>query len=330
MKDNERNALPPIQYADVQWRKAHEHKTTVPSPEWNYESQFVEIDGNHIHFVESGDLSGDPILFIHGAPTWSYLWRNVMPYVENRGRCISMDLLGFGKSDKPVDHEYGYFNHVEIVRKFIEKLDLKNITFVIHDWGFNYAMEYIVDHEENVKGACFSEALMLPRYPIDDTEAYGKECPGVLDMYRTMHSDMGEFIAIERNLFVERVMQEHIYRLMTQEEMMMYRAPFFNAEERAPILQMPRDVPLDGEPADIRTSYEKYNNWLRAENKTVPTLHVFATPGAVNTPEDAEWMCNNLKHHESAWIGTGIHYIQEDNPEGYGRSLYDWMRRNNL
>ena len=122
-------------------------------------------------------------------------------------------------------------------------------------------------------------------------------------------------------------MQEHIYRLMTQHEMMRYREPFFDVSKRSPILQMPRDVPLDGEPAEIRASYDKYNNWF-VTKQNIPTLHVYATPGAVNTPEDAKWMCEHIANHESAWIGTGIHYIQEDNPEGYGRALHDWMRRN--
>ena len=324
MKNND---LPAQQTADVQWRKAHEHATALPSADFPYESKFIEVDGHQIHYVESGDLTGDPIVFIHGAPTWSYLWRNVMPEVADMGRCISVDLLGFGLSDKP-DTQYSYYNHVKIVRGFIEAMGLKNITFVIHDWGFNYAMEYVVDNEENVKGVCFSEALMHPRYPIDDTQAYGKECPGVLAMYRLMHSEEGENIAITQNLFIERVMQEHIYRLMTQAEMMQYRMPFFNPEHRKSILQMPRDVPLDGKPADIRRSYLKTNSWLADKDKKVPTLHVYATPGAVNTVEDAKWMCENMQNHESAWIGTGIHYIQEDNPEGYGRALHDWMVRN--
>ncbi len=295
-----------FEHSDVQWRKAHEHRHAVPSPEFPYESKFIEVDGHKIHYVESGKLDGDPIVFIHGAPTWAYLWRNVMPWVEDLGRCIAFDLIGFGHSDKPKIN-YGYFSHVDLCAKIFEALDLDNITFVLHDWGFNYAMEYVVDNPEKVKGVCYSEALMLPRYPIDDTEAYGKECPGVLQMYRTMQSEAGYDIAITQNLFIERVIQEHVYKLIPQETMMHYREPFFNVDDRGPILQMPRDVPLDGEPADIRASYEKYNNWFIDSSKTIPTLHVYATPGAVNTPADAEWMCNNIANHESAWIGEGIH-----------------------
>ena len=196
------------EHADVQWRKAHEHATTLPAADFPYEYKFVEIDGNRIAYIEKGE--GDPILFIHGAPTSSYLWRNILPWMSDRGRCISMDLIGFGQSDKPKDH-FGYFIHTDYVRKFIEALDLKNITLVLHDWGFNYGMEYTVDHPENVKGVCYGEALMSPRYPIDDTESYGKECPGVLNMYRTMQSEAGHDIAVTQNLFVERVMPEHIY-----------------------------------------------------------------------------------------------------------------------
>jgi haloalkane dehalogenase len=318
---------PPVnQDDDVQWRKAHAHATALPSPDFPYEYQFIEVNGHNMAYVEEGE--GDPILFVHGAPTSSYLWRNIMPWLADSGRVISVDLIGFGHSDKP-DIEYGYFSHTAYLRKFIEALGLRNITFVVHDWGFNYGMEYVVDHQDNVKGVAYAEALMAPRYPIDDTEAYGKECPGVLNMYRTMQSPAGEDIAITQNLFIERVMPEHIYRFMTQEEMMHYREPFFDPKDRGPILQMPRDVPLDGEPADIRASYTKYNNWFVDESKTIPTLHIYGTPGAVNSVEDAEWMCNNIRHHESAWIGTAIHYSQEDNPEGWGRALRDWYRRIN-
>lgn len=311
--------------ADVQWRKAHAHATELPSAEFPYEYKYVELLGHQMAYVEKGE--GDPILFVHGAPTSAYLWRNIMPWVEDMGRTIAVDLMGFGQSGKLDADQYGYFQHVEFLKAFIEALELKNITFVIHDWGFNYGMEYAVDHPENVKGVCYAEALMAPRYPIDDLESYGKECPGVLKMYQTMKSDAGENIAITQNLFIERVMQEHIYRLMTQQEMMAYREPFFNVEHRDPILQMPRDVPLAGEPADIRGSYTKYNDWFLEKDKSIPTLHVYATPGAVNTPADAEWMSENIKNHEAAWIGTGIHYIQEDNPEGWGRALRDWYRR---
>jgi haloalkane dehalogenase len=324
MNDSDSQASPLTEYADVQWHKAHEHATSLPSSDFPFEYKYVEVSGHQMAYIEEGE--GDPILFIHGAPTSAYLWRNIIPWMSDRGRCIAVDLIGFGKSDQP-DIEYGYFHHTEFVRKFIEALGLKNVTLVLHDWGFNYGMEYTVDHPENVKAVCYAEALMYPRYPIDDTESYGQECPGVLNMYRTMQSEAGEDIAITQNLFIERVMPEHIYRNMTQAEMMHYREPFFDVSKRGPILQMPRDVPLDGKPADIRASYTKYNNWFTDAAKTIPTLHVYATPGAVNTTEDAAWMCDNLRNHESAWIGTGIHYIQEDNPEGWGRALRDWHRR---
>ena len=148
MSDNDS----PANDADVQWRKAHAHATALPSPEFPYQQKFVEVMGHKMAYVEKGE--GDPILFIHGAPTSSYLWRNIMPYVEDLGRTISVDLIGFGNSDKlnSDNYEYGYFQHVDFIRGFIEALVLKNITFVIHDWGFNYGMEYVVDHQENVKG----------------------------------------------------------------------------------------------------------------------------------------------------------------------------------
>ncbi|NCF20369.1 MAG: alpha/beta fold hydrolase, partial [Haliea sp.] len=143
----------------AQWNIAHECANRQPSAEFPYEYKSIEINGHNIAYVDEGE--GDPVLFIHGAPTSSYLWRNIMPWLQDKARVISIDLLGFGQSDKP-DIEYGYFLHVEYVRKFIEQLGLENITLVLHDWGFNYGMEYAVDFEDNIKGICFAECLMWP------------------------------------------------------------------------------------------------------------------------------------------------------------------------
>jgi pimeloyl-ACP methyl ester carboxylesterase len=181
----------------AQWNIAHECANRQPSAEFPYEYKSIEINGHNIAYVDEGE--GDPVLFIHGAPTSSYLWRNIMPWLQDKARVISIDLLGFGQSDKP-DIEYGYFLHVEYVRKFIEQLGLENITLVLHDWGFNYGMEYAVDFEDNIKGICFAECLMWPRYPIVDQEAYMAQRPGTLRMYKIMQSKLGEEIVLDHNL----------------------------------------------------------------------------------------------------------------------------------
>lgn len=307
-----------------QWNVAHECANKVPSAKFPYEFKSIEINGHNIAYVDEGE--GDPVLFIHGAPTSSYLWRNIMPWLEDKARVISIDLLGFGQSDKP-DVEYGYFLHVEYVRKFIEQLNLKNVTLVLHDWGFNYGMEYAVDHEENIKGICFAEALMAPRYPIVDEEKYEAQRPGTLRMYKIMQSRLGEEIVLEHNLFLECVVIEHIYRRINQEAFQYWREPLMDPICRKANLQMPRDVPINGQPAEVCASYDKYNSWFVNEEKTVPTLGVYATPGAVMIESDVEWQQENIENHETLWIGPGIHFLQEENPEAWGRHLRDWYLR---
>jgi haloalkane dehalogenase len=307
-----------------QWEVAHECATKQPSAEFPYQFKKIEINGHNIAYVDEGE--GDPILFIHGAPSSSYLWRNIMPWVEDRARVISIDLLGFGQSDKP-DIEYGYFQHSEYVRKFIEALDLKNITLVLHDWGFNYGMEYACDHEDNIKGICMAENLMWPRYPIVDTDQYESQRPGTLRMYKIMQSSLGEEIVLDHNLFLECVVIEHIYRRMNQEAFQYWREPLMDPICRKANLQMPRDVPINGKPEKIVASYDKYNNWFTDPNKSVPSLCVYGTPGAVTIESDVEWQQENIEEHETLWVGPGIHFLQEENPESWGRGLRDWYGR---
>jgi len=308
----------------AQWNIAHECANRQPSADFPYEFKHIEINGHNIAYVDEGE--GDPVLFIHGAPTSSYLWRNIMPWLQDKARVISIDLLGFGQSDKP-DTEYGYFLHVEYVRKFIQQLGLENITLVLHDWGFNYGMEYAVDFEDNIKGICFAECLMWPRYPIVDQEAYMAQRPGTLRMYKIMQSELGEEIVLDHNLFLECVVIEHIYRRMNQEAFQYWREPLMDPMCRKANLQMPRDVPIDGQPADVCASYDKYNNWFVNPDKKIPTLCFYATPGAVTIESDAQWQQENIARHETSWVGPGIHFLQEENPEAWGRQMRDWYLR---
>ncbi len=190
------------------------------SAEMPYPSKYVTVLGSRMHYVEAG--RGDPILFLHGQPTSSYLWRNIMPYLETQGRVIAVDNIGFGKSDKP-DITYDYADHMRYIDAFIEKLDLKNITLVIHDWGSAMGFDYAERNRGNVKGIAFMEALMMPVLPAKDYASMGKFLE---EFFLTMRSQKGTDLMVKQNYFVEGVMPSMINRDITQAEMAVYRAPF--------------------------------------------------------------------------------------------------------
>src|ERR671918_1275104 len=191
------------------------------SAEFPFESKYVEVLGSKMHYIDEGE--GDPILFIHGNPTSSYLWRNIIPYVEPHGRAIAVDLIGMGKSDKP-DIGYRFVDHARYLESFIEKLDLKNITLVVHDWGSALGFNYAMRHEDNGKGNAFMEAFLMPL----TWSEFPENVKGIFQTIRTPGS--GYDLIVNKNFFVEKLLPDAILRNLTQEEMNQYREPYKIAE----------------------------------------------------------------------------------------------------
>lgn len=289
------------------------------SAEFPYESKFVEVLGDKMAYVEVGE--GDPILLIHGNPTSSYLWRNVIPFIESSGRVIAIDLIGFGKSGKP-DIDYTFADHRRYVEGFIEALDLKNITLVVHDWGSALGLDYASRNEGNVKGIAMMEALVPPVFPIPSYEAMGD----FADIFRAMRDpEKGKDLVMGANFFIEQFIPNAIMRDLTQAEMDAYRAPFPTVESRLPVWVWPNQIPVAGDPAATQAVVEAYSGWLLRTD--LPKLHLYASPGVINPPEVAAWLAANLKNIETVFVGGGLHYIQEDQPEAIGRAIADWYRR---
>jgi haloalkane dehalogenase len=286
------------------------------SAEFPFQSKYVEVHGSNIHYVDQG--SGDPILFLHGQPTSSYLWRNIMPHVTSLGRCIAPDLIGFGKSDKP-DVEYRFFDHVKYVEGFIEKMDLKNITLVIHDWGSGLGFHYAMRHEANIKGIAFMEAILMP---IPSWDAFPPDLVDVFKAFRT--PDVGWDMIVNQNMFVEQILPGGMIRKMTEEEMTTYRAPFLDPAARKPVWRWPNELPIEGQPADVAEAVAAYNQKL--QQSTLPKLLFHATPGALITPEVVEWCRQNLTNLKTVDIGQGLHFLQEDNPHLIGSELASWYK----
>lgn len=303
-----------------------ENIITVPpviiSDAFPFASKYVDVLGSRMHYIDEG--SGDPILFLHGNPTSMYLWRNVMPFLIGKGRVIAVDNIGFGQSDKP-DIGYTYADHIRYIEGFIEALNLRNITLVIHDWGSALGLDYASRNAENVKGVAFMEAMVPPFVPVPSYEAMP---PPMAEFFQTVRDpELGPELIIKQNFFIEGALPGSVIRRLSQATMDNYRAPFLDEATRKPILVWPNQIPIVGEPADVVQVVEAYSQWML--DTDMPFLHIYVSPGALNPPPVAEWLAENLNNIETIYVGQGIHFIQEDQPEAIGRAVADWYRRLN-
>jgi haloalkane dehalogenase len=281
--------------------------------------QFIDVNGKRMAYVEMG--SGDPIVFQHGNPTSSYLWRNIMPELAAEGRCIAVDLVGMGDSDKlddPGPDSYRYVEHREYLFAAWEQLGIRdNVTFVIHDWGSALGFDWACQHEDNVKGIAYMEGIVCPVTWDDWPEA----ARGVFQGFR---SDAGEDMVLDKNIFVERVLPGSIIRAMREEEMAVYRRPFRKAgEDRRPTLTWPRQIPIDGEPEDVASIVGHYADWL--QSTPVPKLFVNAEPGAILTGPQREF-CRTFRNQTEVTV-PGVHFIQEDSPGEIAAAILAWHRQ---
>ena len=292
------------------------------SAEMPYQTQFVEVKGSKMAYVEAG--SGDPILFLHGNPTSKYLWRNIMPWLEDQGRVIALDLIGMGESDKP-EIGYTFAEHSEYLDGFINTLGLENITLVIHDWGSGLGFDYANRNRDNVKAIAFMEAAIVPAFP-PSLDALPPQQAQFMEAIRT--EGRGEEIVLNRNMFVEMMLPRAVVRGLTDAEMAVYRAPYPDPKSRIPVLVWPRQIPVDGEPADVAARVDAYNSWFLTSQ--LPKLHIYVSPGVLNTPEAVAYLQKqSVANYEAVYVGRGLHFIQEDHPEAIGRNISDWYRRIN-
>ena len=286
------------------------------SAEFPFKSRFIEVNGSNLHYVEEGE--GDPILFLHGNPTSSYLWRNIIPHVTSLGRAIAPDLIGMGKSDKP-DIEYSFFDHVKYVEGFIEKMGLKNITLVIHDWGSALGFYYAMRHPENLKGLAFMEAILAP---IPSWDGFPEEIKEMFQAFRT--PEVGWDMIVNQNMFVEQVLPGLVVRGLTEAEMDHYREPFKDPTNRKPVWRWPNEIPIAGDPPEVVEAVSAYNQWLQQSD--LPKLLFYGAPGILGSPQMVEWSIQNLKNLKTVDIGPGIHFLQEDNPHLIGAELAEFYK----
>ncbi|MBW2384066.1 MAG: haloalkane dehalogenase [Deltaproteobacteria bacterium] len=283
-----------------------------------YEKKHTAVLGKKMAYVEEGQ--GDPIVFLHGNPTSSYLWRNVMPHLEGRGRIIAPDLIGMGESEKlsdPGPDSYRFVEHRKYLDALLEKLGVReNVTFVIHDWGSALGFDWANRHRDAIKGIAYMEAIVAPIPSWDDWPE------PVRPVFQAFRSPAGEKMVLEQNVFVESVLPGAIVRKLDSAEMDEYRRPFAAAgEDRRPTLTWPRQIPIAGEPPDVVTIVEDYAGWLSQSD--VPKLFINAKPGAILRGA-ARDVCRGWPNQKEIEV-VGVHFIQEDSPDEIGQGVATWL-----
>lgn len=293
------------------------------SSDFNYEHKFIDILGSKMAYVDQCD--GDPILFLHGQPTSSYLWRNIMPFMEGKGRIIAPDNIGFGKSDQP-ELDYTFLDHYRYFEAFVEELDLKNITLVVHDWGSGLGLHYAAKHPDNVKGIVTMEALLAPILPAAGYDAMPRELG---DFFKFVRSPEGRKLIIEDNgwLTSEGFLAGFTDRPLAEDVLRTYQLPHQSEKARIQVNQWPNEIPIAGEPAATTEIIANYNAFL--EETDIPWLFLYASPGATSPAAAADYWAERAKNIETVYIGHGLHYVQEDQPYAIGRAIADWYRRIN-
>ena len=278
----------------------------------------VIVKGKTMSYVEMGE--GDPIIFQHGNPTSSYLWRNVMPHLQDQGRCIAIDLIGMGDSDKlenPDASSYTFVQHRDYLDGALEALGVeRDVTLVIHDWGSALGFDWANRHRDAVKGIAYMEGIVRPV----SWEEWPEAARGVFQGFR---SSAGEEMVLDKNTFVERVLPGSILRDLSEEEMAVYRRPFQNSgEDRRPTLTWPRQIPIDGTPADVVEIVQAYADWLTEAD--LPKLFVNAEPGAILIGAQREF-CRSWPNQTEVTV-SGNHFLQEDSPHEIGKAIAAWQK----
>jgi haloalkane dehalogenase len=288
-------------------------------PEWRNRKQYIEVLGKRMAHVESGQ--GDPILFLHGNPASSYLWRDVMAAMNGAGRLLAPDLIGMGDSDK-LDNSgpksYRFIEHRTYLDAWIDAVIPEgNITFVIHDWGSALGFHWAHRNLQRLRGIAYMEAIVRPM-------SWDEWPEPIRALFQAMRSDAGEAMILEKNVFVERILPGSILPKLDEAEMAEYRRPFRSpGEDRRPTLTWPRQIPLGGEPADVVEIVAAYSEWLATSD--VAKLFIDAEPGAILTGPMRDTARGFANQTEASVRGS--HFIQEDSGVEIGRLIDEWIRK---
>ncbi|MBI4589950.1 MAG: haloalkane dehalogenase [Candidatus Rokubacteria bacterium] len=275
----------------------------------------VKVLDSEMAIVDGGQ--GDPIVFLHGNPTYSYLWRNVIPHVEGLGRCLAPDLIGMGESGKAPGGSYRFVDHARYLDAWFEALGLRRVTLVAHDWGSALGFHWAQRHPDRVRALAYMEAIVRP-------VTWDEWPEKARSIFQAMRSPAGEEMILQKNVFVERILPASIIRKLSNDEMEAYRRPWREpGESRRPMLTWPREIPIGGEPADVAAIVDGYSRWLAASD--VPKLFVNAEPGTILTGAQREF-CRRWPNQREVTV-RGLHFIQEDSAAEIGQALATFLGR---
>ena len=283
----------------------------------SYEKKFASVKGKQIAYVEEG--SGDPIVLLHGNPTSSFLWRNVIPELVESGRVIVPDLIGQGDSEKLPASEGPERYSLEVAYSYVDGLlesigANENVTLVIHDWGTGVGFLWAMRHPAAVKGVAYMEGIVKPVSWRDWPES-------AVGIFKGFRSDKGEDLILNRNMFIEGVLPSSVIRPLSNTEMDAYRAPHLETDDRQPLLNWPRQIPIEGEPKDVVALVNEYGAFMAASD--IPKLFINADPGSILVGAQREF-CRSWPNQQEVTV-KGLHFIQEDSPVEIGQAVANWL-----
>ncbi len=264
-------------------------------------------------YVDAGQ--GPPVVFLHGNPTSAYLWRNVIPHVTAVGRCLVPDLIGMGNSGRAPAGSYRFTDHARYLDAWFDALGLRDLTLVVHDWGSALGFWWAFRHQRRVRGLAYLEAIVRP-------VTWAEWPDNARKIFQAMRSPAGEELVLEKNVFVERILPASIVRRLDDAEMEAYRRPWrIPGEARRPMLQWPREIPIDGEPADVVRIVEQYGAWLATS--PVAKLFINAEPGSILVGGPREF-CRTWANQREVTV-KGLHFVPEDSPDEIGQAVADFV-----
>src|SRR5262245_11669600 len=273
----------------------------------------VRVLDTEMSYVDTG--GGDPIVFLHGNPTSSFLWRNVIPYATAYGRCLAPALVGMGQSGESRTHAYRFVDHSQYLDAWFDALGLnRNVVLVLHDWGSALGFYRAFRHRDQIQAIVYMEAIVQPRRWEDFPS--GRDA-----MFRALRSEEGEHLVLDENFFIEVVLPKSIIRKLSDKEMAVYRAPFLDREARLPMLMWPRELPIDGAPADVVKIVESYGEWLAGSD--LPKLFINVDPGAQIVGRIRDF-CRAWSNQREVTV-PGIHFVQEDSPDQIGAAIREFI-----
>jgi haloalkane dehalogenase len=306
-------AVPAADDQSISRQRSSETVTNVPiNAIDSHPRRRIAVLDTEMSYVDIGQ--GDPIVLLHGNPTSSYLWRNIIPYLTGHGRCLAPDLIGMGQSGQSPTSAYRFVDHARYLDAWFEALNLtSNVTLIVHDWGGALGFHRATRYPEQIKAIAHMEAVAMPLRWEDFGEAAG--------MFRGLRSEQGEQMILDHNFFVETILPRSMFRALTEQEMAAYREPFLEREARLPTLVWPRQIPIEGEPADVTTIAENYGKAM--SQSPIPKLLIVGDPGAIVKGCSLEF-CRTWSNQTEVTV-KGIHFLQEDSPDEIGEALQQFV-----